>query len=141
MFNKHHLVTCICQLKIFQTTVTFICLAKEHYLDSLIDSSLYYSTCTGSFVNQIREKKLTDQWYQSSQMSQPIIGLPSSGILQAGHIHTFCPDSSYNITPSILKTINFKNFIIPKFFTPFFVINSINIYKQINLRHNKLNKR
>lgn len=34
------------------------------------------------------------QWYQSSQMSQPIIGLPSSGILQAGQIHTFCPDSS-----------------------------------------------
>lgn len=38
----------------------------------------------------------TDQWYQASQPSQPIIGLPSSWPPHAGQIHTWLPSLSYN---------------------------------------------
>lgn len=47
------------------------------------------------------------QWYQSSQLSQPIMGDPSSGSLHPGQIHTFSSSSSL---PSL---DTFLSFFIP----------------------------
>ena len=45
--------------------------------------------------NICNHSAITNQWYQSSQMSHPIIELPSSGILHVGHIQIISPFSSY----------------------------------------------
>ena len=55
------------------------------------------------------------QWYQSSQpASQPIIGLPSSGLLHWGHIQislpsasTKCPTDSVTTDPEIYQIITY----------------------------------
>ena len=55
------------------------------------------------------------QWYQSSQpASQPIIGLPSSGLLHWGHIQislpsasTKCPTDSVTTDPEICQIVTY----------------------------------
>lgn len=54
------------------------------------------------------------QWYQSSQSSHPIMGLPSSGLLQPGQIQTLFPHSSRTTYVLTVSVTTLRTHVLPE---------------------------